>query len=157
MTLQSAVEILLALAAVLLLGRDLGRAWRDRLRRPITLFVAASIAILLVGTLAGRAHPNPWWLSLPALVLVWEVARGWRQTPRCHLWETGIAAFAASLLIAVLGLGLAPGSIATALLAAAGVAGVIGVSLLWRSRRSEPRPWRARDPDHYERRRSERG
>lgn len=79
---------------MVLLARDLRRAWRDRLRRPITLLAAALLTVLLLGTLAGRAHPSPWWLLLPASILVWEVARGWRQTPRCHLWEGGVAAFA---------------------------------------------------------------
>ncbi len=32
-----------------------------------------------------------------------------------------------------------------------------GLILLWQSRRREPRPWRAGDPVHYERRQSERG
>jgi hypothetical protein len=157
MTLQSVVGLALALAAILLLGRDLRRAWRNPLRRPITLLVAGLVAVLLVGTLAGRAHPSPWWLVLPAALLIWEVARGWRQTPRCHVWEAGIGAFAASLLLAAVGLGLSPAEMASALLPAAGLAGVIGLGLLWKSRRSEPRPWRADDPIHYERRRSERG
>jgi hypothetical protein len=38
------------------------------------------------------------------------------------------------------------------LLALAAVAGMLGLGLLWRSRRTEPRPWRIEDPDHYERR-----
>ena len=29
---------------------------------------------------------------------------------------------------------------------------MLGLGLLWRSRRSEPRPWRADDRNHYERR-----
>jgi hypothetical protein len=154
MTLQSAMELSLALAAILLLGRDLRRAWRDPLRRPVSLLVAALVAALLIGALVSRAHPNPWWLVLPAVILVWEVVRGWRQSPRCHLWEAGIGAFAASLLLAVVG--LHGGSLATASLAGAGVAAALGLGLLWQSRRREPRPWRVDDPNHYERRRAQR-
>src|SRR5262247_1525911 len=101
---QSAIEVFLAIAAVLLLGRDLRRAWRDELKRPISLLAAAFLAALLIGTLAGDPHPSPWWLILPAGVLAWEVARGWRKTPRCHLWEAGVAAFSVSLLFAAVGL-----------------------------------------------------
>ena len=82
MTLRTVVEIVLALGALLLLIRDLRRAWLDRLRRPITLLVAALIAGLLIGSVGGREHPSPWWLVLPALVLAWEFARGWRVAPR---------------------------------------------------------------------------
>jgi len=103
MTPQSAVEVFLAVAALLLLGRDLRRAWRDELRRPISLLVAALVSALLIGALAGEPLPTPWLLVLPAGVLAWEVARGWRQTPRCHVRETGVAAFAAALLFAVAG------------------------------------------------------
>ena len=42
MTLQAVVELVLAVGAVLLLARDMRRAWLDQLRRPITLLVAAS-------------------------------------------------------------------------------------------------------------------
>jgi len=45
---------------------------------------------------------------------------------------------------------------ATALLALAAIGGMLGLGLLWRSRRSEPRPWRIEDPDHYERRGAQR-
>ena len=152
MTPQSAVEIFLAVAALLLLCRDLRRAWRDELRRPISLLVAALVSALLIGALAGEPHPTPWLLVLPAAVLAWEVARGWRQTPRCHVWETGVAAFTAALLFAVAGLATREDSATTALLALAAVAGMLGLGLLWRSRRTEPRPWRIEDPDHYERR-----
>jgi hypothetical protein len=152
MTPQSAVEVFLAVAALLLLGRDLRRAWRDKLRRPMSLLVAALVTVLLIGTFAGESHPNPWWLVLPAGVLAWEVARGWRQTPRCHLWEAGVAAFTVALLFAVAGLAVHRPGLASALLATAAVAGMLGLGLLWRSRRSEPRPWRAEDPSHYERR-----
>jgi len=155
MPLQPAIEVLLAVAALLLLGRDLRRAWRDPLKRPITVFVAAAIAVLLVGALAGRAHPHPWWLVIPAAILVWEVARGWRRTPRCHLWEAGVGAFAGSLLFAATGLVLG-GALAAAILALSGLAALLGLVLLWRSRHTEPRPWRAEDPDHYERRRTAR-
>jgi hypothetical protein len=155
MTLASVIGLFLATAAILLLARDLRRAWHDPWRRPITLLAAALIAVLFVGTLMERAHPHPWWLVLPAGVLAWEVARGWRRAPRCHLWEGGIAAFAASVVLALLG--LQGGGLAAPLLAAAGVCGVLGLALLWQSRRREPRPWRPGDPVHYERRRTERG
>ena len=149
---QSAIEVFLALAALLLLGRDLRRAWQDKLRRPISLLVAALVTILLISTLAGEAQPSPWWLILPAGVLAWEVARGWRQTPRCHLWEAGVAAFTVGLLFAVVGLAVHRAGLASTLLATAAVAAMLGLGLLWRSRRSEPRPWRADDRNHYERR-----
>ena len=151
MTPQSTIELLLAIAAVLLLGRDLRRAWRDRLRRPISLLVAALVAALLIGTLIGHPHPSPWWLLLPVGVLAWEVERGWRQTPRCHLWEAGIAALGTSLLFAAVGLAADEG-LTTPLLALAAISAILGLGLLGRSRRSEPRPWRIGDPDHYERR-----
>src|SRR5262245_66606823 len=89
-----------------LLARDVRRAWRDRLRRPVTLLVAGLMAALLVGVNGGRAHPDGWWLLVPAGILAWEVVRGWRRAPRCHLWETGVGAFAARLLLAAFGLGL---------------------------------------------------
>jgi hypothetical protein len=152
MTLRAVTELVLALGAVLLLARDMHRAWLDRLRRPATLLVAALIAALLIGVLGGRPHPNPWWLVLPGSILAWEVGRGWRRAPRCHLWEAGVGAFGASLIVAAIGLGLGDGGITTVLLAtAAGTAGV-GVGLLWRSRRREPHPWRVNDMTHYERR-----
>ena len=156
MTPQSAVEVFLAVAALLLLGRDLRRAWRDELRRPISLLVAALVSALLIGALAGEPLSTPWLLVLPAGVLAWEVARGWRQTPRCHVRETGVAAFAAALLFAVAGFATREESITTTLLALAAVAGMLGLGLLWRSRRTEPRPWRIEDPDHYERRGAQR-
>jgi hypothetical protein len=151
--LQPAVEIILAAAALALLGRDLYRAWADKLRRPMTLVVAGLMVALLAGTLGGRAHPSPWWLLVPGAILTWEVARGWRRTPRCHLWETGVAAFAAAVLLAALGLGI-PG--ASAMLVAALAASVAGFALLGLSRRREPRPWRAGDVAHYERRATKR-
>jgi len=156
MTLRSAVELALALAALLLLVRDLRRAWLDQLRRPATLLAGALLTVLLIGTLGGRLHPSPWWLVLPALILVWEVGRGWRLTPRCHLWGAGVAVFAGSLLLAVVGLGLDGGSVAIALLAIAVAASMLGLGLLWRSRQREPRPWRIEDVSHYERRTGER-
>src|SRR5262245_17641234 len=118
MTPQSTIELFLALMAVLLLARDVRRAWLDQVRRPSTLLMATLVTVLLAGTLGGRAHPSPWWLIVPGVVLAWEVRRGWRQTPHCHLWEAGVGAFAASLLLAVVGLELDGGSVATALLAA---------------------------------------
>lgn len=152
MALQSVVELTLALAALSLLARDSRRAWRDGLRRPVTLFAAALVALLLIGSFGGRPHPSPWWLALPAIVLGWEVARGWRRLPRCHLWEAGIGAFAAALLLAGAGLGLGGGTVANGLLATAAAVALLGVALLWRSHMREPRPWRADDRAHYERR-----
>lgn len=149
---QSAIELALAFAAVLLLGRDLRRAWRDELKRPISLLVAALVAALLIGSLVGHPYPSPWWLLLPVGVLVWEVERGWRQTPRCHFWEAGIAALGTSLLFAAVGLAASEKGLTTTLLALAAMGAILGISLLRRSRRSEPRPWRVGDPDHYERR-----
>ena len=147
LNLQSVVEVILVAGAALLLARDLRRAGTDRLRRPITLLAAALIAALLVGTFGG-VQPNPWWLVVPAGVLIWEVIRGWRLTPRCHLWETGVAAFAVSLVLAMAALGLD----ADALLAASAAACVLAVVLLWRSHLREPHPWRDGDTSHYERR-----
>jgi hypothetical protein len=152
MGLQSVVELVLGVGAVLLLARDLRRAWLDQLRRPITLLMAALIAALLVGATVGRPHPSPWWLVLPGSVLAWEVGRGWRRAPRCHLWETGVGSLAVSLLLAAVGMGLAPASVAPVLLVAAGGTAAVGAGLLWRSRRREPRPWRIDDVSHYERR-----
>src|SRR5215216_2233193 len=106
MAFRTVTELILALGAVFLLARDLRRAWLDQLRRPVTLLVAALIAGLLIGALGGRPHPSPWWLALPGSVLAWEVGRGWRRAPRCHLWEAGVGAFAASFLLAAVGLGL---------------------------------------------------
>ena len=145
---QSVVELILVLGAALLLARDLRRAGTDPLRRPITLLAAALVAALLIGAVAGRAHPSPWWLAVPAAVLLWEVARGWRVAPRCHLRELGVAAFALSLLLAMSGLA----SSATALLAASAAACVAALALLWFSHLREPHPWRAGDTSHYERR-----
>jgi hypothetical protein len=153
MTLQTGTELILALGAVLLLARDMRRAWLDELRRPATLLVATLLAVLLIAAFGSRSHPSPWWLALPGSVLAWEVGRGWRRAPRCHLWETGVGAFGASLLLTAVGLGLGGGSMAAAvLLTAAAGAAVVGAGLLWQSRRREPRPWRAGDPNHYERR-----
>jgi hypothetical protein len=152
MTLRAVTELTLALGAALLLGRDLRRVWLDQLRRPITLLVSALTGGLLIGALGGQPHPSPWWLVLPGSVLVWEVGRGWRHASRSHLWEVGIGAFGASLLLAAVGLGLRSGSSSVVLLASAAVAAAVGVGLLWRSRRQEPRPWRVDDKSHYERR-----
>src|SRR5436190_20109518 len=151
MTLQFVIELILALAAVLLLARDLHRAWLDRLRRPITLLIAALVAVLLVGMLGGRAQPSPWWLVLPGVILAWEVGRGWRRTPRCHLWEAGVAAFTASLALAVAGLGLGEGSVATALLGASIAAAILGLGLLWQCGRGRPRPRRCGRASQLER------
>src|SRR5256714_14177484 len=62
MALQSVIELILAVAAMMLLGRDLLRAWRDPARRPMSLLVAALVAVLFFGTRASGAHPNPWWM-----------------------------------------------------------------------------------------------
>jgi len=152
MTLQAAVELILAAGAGLLLARDLGRAWRDPLRRPVTLLVAAFIAVLLIGVIGGASHPSPWWLFVPGCILAWEVARGWRLVPRCHLREAGIGMFALGLLLAALALGMEQGVIATVLLATAAAMGVAAATLFVLSHRREPRPWRADDIRHYERR-----
>lgn len=152
MALRTVTELILAIGAMFLLARDMRRAWLDQLRRPITLLMAALVAALLLGVLGGRPHPSPWWLVLPGSVLGWEVARGWRRAPRCHLWEAGVGAFAASLLLAASALGLGDGNLAAALLAAAAAAAVAGAGLLWRSHRREARPWRVGDTSHYERR-----
>jgi len=152
MTLQSMIEVVLAVGAILLLARDMRRAWLDQLRRPITLLMAAFIAALLIGTIGGSRYPSPWWLILPAGVLAWEVGRGWRRAPRCHLREAGVGALAMSLLMAGLGLGLRLAGITAALLITAAVAAAVGAGLLWRSRLREPRPWRVGDLSHYERR-----
>jgi hypothetical protein len=156
MTLRTFTELILALGALFLLARDLRSTWLDQMRRPITLFMAALVAGLLIGVLGGRPHPSPWWLLLPASILGWEVARGWRRVPRCHLWEAGIGAFAASLLLAATGLGSGDGSITAALLTVAAAAAVAGAGLLWRSYRREARPGRVGDTSHYERRLAQR-
>ena len=141
MSMQAAVEIILGVAALALLARDLYRAWRDEQRRPMTLLAAALMVALIAGATASGEHPSPWWLLLPGAILAWEVARGWRRTPRCHLWEAGAGAFALSLVLAAAGV-----------LLAAALAGAAGIVLFYLSRRREPRPWRANDVQHYERR-----
>lgn len=156
MTPQSVIEIVLAAAALLLLARDLRRAWRDPPRRPVTVLIAALVTVLLLGTVGGQPHPSAGWLVAPAAVLVWEVVRGWRQARRSHLWEIGVGAFAAGLLVAVVALHIESGTVTIALLAAAACAGILGAGLLWYSRRREPHPWRDDDPAHYERRLSRR-
>jgi hypothetical protein len=50
------------------------------------------------------------------------------------------------------GLAASEKGLTTTLLALAAMGAILGISLLRRSRRSEPRPWRVGDPDHYERR-----
>lgn len=144
---QTLIELALAVAALALLARDLYRAWRDKQRRPMTLLVAGLVVVLLAGVLGGREQPHPGWLVVPAAILGWEVARGWRRTPRCHLWEAGVGTFALALVCAALGM-----TVASTLLAAALAASIAGFVLLWLSRRREPRPWRADDVSHYERR-----
>jgi hypothetical protein len=156
MMLQTAVEIILAVGAAYLLVRDVRRALRDRLRRPVTLLMAALMAALLIGVIGGQSHPSPWWLVVPGAVLLWEVARGWRLVPRCHFREAGIAAFGFGLLLAALGLAMPGASAAIALLGAAGGLGLVALGLFWHSHRREPVPWRAGDFRHYERRSAER-
>ena len=156
MTLQTAVEIILAVGAAFLLARDLRRAWRDPLRRQVSLLMASLVAALLIGVLGGQSHPSPWWLIVPGGILVWEVVRGWRVVPRCHLREAGIGTFAVGLVLAAFGLGLYEESIATMLLAAAAALGVVAIGLFWLSHRHEPAPWRAGDFSHYERRANQR-
>jgi hypothetical protein len=63
-----------------------------------------------------------------------------------------VGAFAASLLLAAVGLGSGAGNVATLLLAAAAAAGLGGGILFRLSQRREPRPARAGDVSHYERR-----
>ena len=146
------MELILAAGAAVLLARDLRRAWRDPLRRPVTLLVAGFMAVLLIGVIVGGSHPSPWWLLAPGGILAWEVARGWRLVPRCHLREAGIGLFAVGLVLAASGLAMSEGIAATALLATAGGMGLVAVALFVISRRREPRPWRADDISHYERR-----
>lgn len=145
------MELLLGVGALLLLGRDAHRVWLDSLRRPGTLLMAGIITVLLAGTIGSR-DPDPRWLVLPGLILAWEVGRGWRLAPRCHLWESGVGMFALSLLLAGIGLTLDTETLTTALLVAATGACLLGAILLWRSYRREPRAWRADDSNHYERR-----
>lgn len=152
MTLRALTETILAVGALLLLARDVHRAWLDRLRRPVTLLAAAVIAGLLAGVHGGRPHPSPWWLLLPGAVLAWEVGRGWRRAPRCHLWEAGVGALGASLLLGAVGLGVRSGGLSAVLLAIAAGTAVAGLGLLWRSGLREPHPWRPGDVSHYERR-----
>jgi hypothetical protein len=112
--------------------------------------MASLVVVALAGTFGSRRVPNAWWLLLPAGVLAWEAARGWRQLPRCRLREGGMAAWGVSLALAAAGLSL--GRFMVPLLLAAAVAFAAGVALHWRSRAREPRPWRAGDPERYERR-----
>lgn len=148
---QWVVGAVLAVVAALLLARDLRRAEADPLRRPITLLAASLVVVVLGGTFGGRSVPHAGWLALPAAVLAWESMRGWRRLPRCHFWEAGIGAWAVALALAAAGL-LVEGEAMIPLLGAAVAAGAVGLALWWRSNRREPRPWRARDPEHYERR-----
>lgn len=152
MALQTVIELALAIGAVLLLTRDLRRVLADRLQRPITLLMAAVISGVLVGVTGGRTHPSTWWRMLPASILAWEVVRGWRLAPRCHLWEAGVGTLAVGLTLAALGLGLGDRSIGAMVLLLAAGAFVAGVGLFLRSRRREPPPGREGDVSHYERR-----
>jgi hypothetical protein len=152
LNLQIAVELILAAGAALLLARDLRRAWRDPLRRPVSLLVAGLMTALLIGVIVGGSHPSSWWLVVPGGILAWEMARGWRVVPRCHLREAGIGLFALGLLLAAVGLGMEQGFTTTVLLGTSGVMGLAAVGLFVLSNRREPRPWRADDVSHYERR-----
>ena len=148
---QWVVGILLAVVAAFLLARDLRRAGSDRLRRPVTLLVASLIVVVLAGTFGGRSVPHPGWLALPAAVLAWEAARGWRSTRRGHLWEAGIGAWAVALALAAVALATAGEHFVTLLCGAVAMA-ALGAGLMLRSRGHEARPWRDEDHDHYERR-----
>lgn len=110
---QVAVELILAAGAALLLTRDVRRAWRDPLRRPVTLLMASLVA-------------------------------GWRMAPRRNrnrpLWRRPAARCAG------------PRHGAKHLLATADAMGLAAVGLFALSNRREPRPWRADDLTHYERR-----
>lgn len=152
---QWIVGIVLALAAVALLARDLRRAGNDPLRRPVTLFMASLVVVVLAGTFGARRLPNPWWLLLPAGVLAWEAARGWTQLPRCRLREGAMAAWALGLALAAVALATG-GAMVAPLLGAAAAAFAAGIFLLWRSRAREPRPWRSADRERYERREAQR-
>ena len=156
MMLKLALGVVLAAAALALLARDLRRAWRDEQRRPVTLLAAVVIVVVLLSTLGSLRLPSPWWLALPAAVLAWEAVRGWRRTPRSRLWEAGMAAFAAALVLGAAGLAPAGDGAESVLLSLAAAAGAGGVALLWASRRREPAPWRTSDPARYERRAQER-
>ena len=140
---------ILAAAALALFARDLRRALFDEQRRPVTLFVGAAIAVLMVATLGARRPPSAWWLAVPAALLAWEAVRAWRWTPRSRLWQAGMAAFGAALVLCAAALASQGDAL---LLSLAGGASAAGVGLLWASWRREPRPWRAGDPVHYERR-----
>lgn len=147
MSTQSLIGAALGLMALALLGRDLYRAARDPLRRPMTLIVAAMMVVLLAGVAGSGTALRAWWLVVPAAILAWEFARGWRRTPRSHLREAAYGAFGASLGLAALGL-----EVARAWLDFAVAASAVGLAFLWFSHRHEPRPWRADDVAHYERR-----
>lgn len=153
---QLAVEIVLALAVVLLFARDLHRTWLDQLRRPISLLMPALMAMIFLGAVGGRPYPSPWWLALPGGILAWELVRGWRRVPRSHLHEAADGAFAVSLLLYGLGLIGPSGTVATVLLTAAAGFAFLGLALLWRAARREPSPARSDDASHYERRSGER-
>lgn len=149
---RSFIELGLALGALVLLARDVQRARRDHHRRPITVFMAGLMTVVLSGALGGSPHPDPGWLILPGSILAWEAARGWRLAPNSRRWEAGVAAFALGVLLAMIALSLTSGDVAWALLGSALGTGLVGALLLWRSRRIEPRAWRANDSSHYERR-----
>lgn len=153
MRLQLLLEILLGSAALALLARSVYRTWIDQLRRPITLLLWAFLTAILAGTVAHRPHPNPAWLILPTAVLVWEVLRGWRRAPRCHLREGGHGALAASLVLYLVSLAFAARPLLALFPLALAVAlALVAAGLLLRARHREPTPWRAADWHHYERR-----
>jgi len=149
------VEVGLALAALILLGHGVYHTWTDKLRRPITLALWAFLTAVFGGVIGSPPHPRTWWFALPALVLMWEVARGWTRSPASHLREGGIAALAAALVAYILTLALpAWGPLALGGLSLSAALALVGAGLLLRARRLEPVPWRGSDQTHYERRRA---
>jgi hypothetical protein len=95
-----------------------------------------------------------------ALLLARDVRRDWRdplRRPVTLLMASLVAVLligvnAVGLLLAALGLGMEQSTTATVLVATAGAMGLAAVGLFVLSNRREPRPWRADDVTHYERR-----
>lgn len=157
MTPQLLIELVLAAAALGLLVHGAIRTWRDPYRRPIALFLWAVLTAILAGVVGGAPHPEPLALLLPLIILVWEVTRGWKRSPRCHIRESAFGVLALALLAYIAAM-VFPGwtrytvgglSIATLL-------AIVSVILLVASRFREPRPWLLTDWTHYERRSSPR-
>ena len=153
MSAQLLLELLLAAAAFGLLLHGAYRTWRDPYRRPVALLLWAFLTAILAGIVGGTPHPLPWWLALPAAVLAWEAARGWKRAPRCHLREGGLGILALALLVYVATLAVPSwGRLAASGLALAGMLAALGGVLLLAARLREPAPWRLADWTHYERR-----